>query len=120
MKRQMTSVAWLSLLVTSALWAGPPVVLEGTVGGAPAPQRLLGAVLYDQTDSPAGDYWLSVRADMDLGVGGQWLWSERGVQSGNLFAWENPPDRVAVSVATLDILMRAIYALRCDADDSSD
>jgi hypothetical protein len=41
---------------------------------------------------PAGDYWLSVRADMDLGMGGQWLWGERAVQSGATFAWENPPD----------------------------
>ncbi|MDH3403865.1 MAG: hypothetical protein OES32_02785 [Acidobacteriota bacterium] len=41
---------------------------------------------------PAGDYWLSVRADMDLATGGQWLWAERAVQSGATFAWENPPD----------------------------
>lgn len=40
---------------------------------------------------PAGDYWLSVRADMDSGVG-QWLWVERTVQSGDGFAWENPGD----------------------------
>lgn len=41
---------------------------------------------------PAGDYWLSARADMDLAAGGQWLWAERGVQSGATFTWENPPD----------------------------
>lgn len=40
----------------------------------------------------AGDYWLSVRADMDFAVGGQWLWAERGLQNGAAFAWENPPD----------------------------
>jgi hypothetical protein len=41
--------------------------------------------------APAGDYWLSVRADMDSGVG-QWLWVERTVQTGTAFAWENPGD----------------------------
>lgn len=41
---------------------------------------------------PAGDYWVSVQSDMDSTVGGQWLWSERSVQAGTGFAWENPPD----------------------------
>lgn len=41
---------------------------------------------------PAGDYWVSVQADMDSTVGGQWLWVERSVQAGAGFAWENPPD----------------------------
>jgi hypothetical protein len=41
--------------------------------------------------APAGDYWLSVRADMDSTVG-QWLWVERTTQSGASFAWENPGD----------------------------
>jgi len=40
----------------------------------------------------AGDYWLSVRADMDEAVGGQWRWQERSVQAGSAFAWENPGD----------------------------
>ena len=40
----------------------------------------------------AGDYWVSVRADMDLATGGQWLWQMRSVQAGAEFAWENPPD----------------------------
>lgn len=40
---------------------------------------------------PAGDYWLSVRVDMDSAVG-QWLWVERTVQTGSPFAWENPGD----------------------------
>jgi len=41
---------------------------------------------------PAGDYWVSVRADMDQATGGQWLWQERSTQTGALFAWENPGD----------------------------
>ncbi len=41
---------------------------------------------------PAGDYWLSVLADMDLATGGQWLWAERSAQNGAVFAWENPLD----------------------------
>jgi hypothetical protein len=40
----------------------------------------------------AGTYWLSVQADMDFGVGGQWLWGERAVGSNSPFAWENPPN----------------------------
>lgn len=41
---------------------------------------------------PEGTYWLSVQADMDSTVGGQWVWAERSVQSGAPFSWENPPD----------------------------
>ncbi len=39
-----------------------------------------------------GDYWLSVRVQMDRAVGGQWLWSERSTQTGAEFLWENPGD----------------------------
>jgi hypothetical protein len=40
----------------------------------------------------AGDYWVSVRADMDQATGGQWRWQERSAQTGAVFAWENPGD----------------------------
>jgi hypothetical protein len=39
---------------------------------------------------PAGTYWLSVQAVMDFGVGGQWGWTERTVQSISASAWRNP------------------------------
>jgi hypothetical protein len=49
---------------------------------------------------PAGDYWVSVQADMDSTVGGQWLWAERSAQSGADFAWENPPDGFGTGCTT--------------------
>ena len=39
---------------------------------------------------PSGAYWLSVQAVMDFGVGGQWGWTERTVQSNSASAWRNP------------------------------
>ncbi|MBE7528546.1 MAG: hypothetical protein HND44_23745 [Chloroflexi bacterium] len=39
---------------------------------------------------PSGHYWVSVVANMDFGVGGQWFWSTRSVQSNNGYAWQNP------------------------------
>ena len=38
----------------------------------------------------AGHYWVSVQANMDFPVGGQWGWTERTVQSNNASAWRNP------------------------------
>ena len=43
----------------------------------------------------AGDYWLSVRAELDQAVGGQWIWEMRSAQNGAMFAWENPGDGFA-------------------------
>ena len=39
---------------------------------------------------PAGHYWVSVQANMDFGVGGQWGWDDRSVLSNNEAAWQNP------------------------------
>ncbi len=39
---------------------------------------------------PAGTYWLSVQANLDFGVGGQWGWTERTVLSNSPSAWRNP------------------------------
>ena len=38
----------------------------------------------------AGHYWVSVQANMDFGVGGQWGWEDRLVQSNSEAAWQNP------------------------------
>jgi hypothetical protein len=38
----------------------------------------------------AGTYWVSVQVRMDFGVGGQWGWNDRTVQSGGPAAWQNP------------------------------
>ena len=40
----------------------------------------------------AGTYWVSVQANMDFGVGGQWAWNDRTVQSNSGAAWQNPGD----------------------------
>jgi hypothetical protein len=39
---------------------------------------------------PAGTYWVSVQANLDFGVGGQWGWTDRTVQSNSPAAWQNP------------------------------
>lgn len=39
---------------------------------------------------PAGHHWVSVQANLDVSVGGQWGWTERAVQSFNPSAWRNP------------------------------
>ena len=36
-----------------------------------------------------GTYWVSVQANMDFGVGGQWGWEVNSVQNQNLSAWQN-------------------------------
>ncbi len=45
-------------------------------------------------------YWVSVRADMDFGVGGQWGWTERTVLSNSLSAWQNPGDGFGTGCTT--------------------
>jgi hypothetical protein len=39
---------------------------------------------------PPGAKWVSVQANLDALVGGQWGWTERNVQSFNPAAWRNP------------------------------
>ncbi len=38
----------------------------------------------------SGHYWVSVQANMDFGVGGQWGFEDRTVQSNAEAAWQNP------------------------------
>jgi hypothetical protein len=38
----------------------------------------------------AGTHWVSVQANMDFGVGGEWAWTDRTVTSNSGAAWENP------------------------------
>jgi hypothetical protein len=42
-----------------------------------------------------GTYWLSVQSNTDFGVGGQWGWTARTVQSNSPAAWQNPGDGFA-------------------------
>jgi subtilisin-like proprotein convertase family protein len=37
-----------------------------------------------------GTKWVSVQVNMDFGVGGQWGWTMRDVQSGSPAVWQNP------------------------------
>jgi hypothetical protein len=47
-----------------------------------------------------GKYWVSVQANMDFAVGGQWYWQVRSVQSGNEGAWQNPGDGFGTGCTT--------------------
>ena len=38
----------------------------------------------------SGHYWVSVQANVDLAVGGQWGWTDRTVGSNSDAAWQNP------------------------------
>jgi len=40
----------------------------------------------------AGHYFVSVQANMDFGVGGEWGWSTRNTQVGSPAAWQDPGD----------------------------
>jgi uncharacterized repeat protein (TIGR01451 family) len=76
----------------------------GDVGGLPGglvfsqlglvPTSDVGGDLVLDLPSPPtllpGTYWLSVQANMDILVGGQWGWDRRVVQSYSPFAWRNP------------------------------
>jgi subtilisin-like proprotein convertase family protein len=38
-----------------------------------------------------GTYWVSIQANMDFSIGGQWFWTNFGASNiGNEFAWQNP------------------------------
>ncbi len=37
----------------------------------------------------AGKYWVSVQANLDFGVGGEWGWNTNDKQRGNLATWRN-------------------------------
>jgi hypothetical protein len=39
---------------------------------------------------PAGTYWVSVQARLDLSPNGQWFWANRATQSNSPAAWQNP------------------------------
>jgi len=47
-----------------------------------------------------GKYWVSVQANMDFAIGGQWGWETRTVQSGLPAAWQNPGDGFATGCTT--------------------
>ena len=48
----------------------------------------------------AGKYFVAVQANMDFGVGGQWGFETRTVQSGNPAAWINPGDGFGTGCTT--------------------
>ncbi|HQW81152.1 MAG: hypothetical protein IPF83_08710 [Rhodanobacteraceae bacterium] len=74
--------------------AGLPGALECT-SAAVVPTDSAGTFTIDLPVAcvlPAGTHWVSVIANMDFSVGGQWGWSERAVQSFSGSAWQNPGD----------------------------
>jgi hypothetical protein len=48
----------------------------------------------------AGKYFVAVQANMDFGVGGQWGWETRSVQSNDGAAWQNPGDGFGTGCTT--------------------
>jgi hypothetical protein len=48
----------------------------------------------------AGRYWVSVQANLEFAVGGQWGWEGRTVQSGQMAAWRNPGDGFGTGCST--------------------
>ena len=39
-----------------------------------------------------GTYWVSVQANMDFALGGEWGWETSTVTNGSPAAWQNPGD----------------------------
>ena len=48
----------------------------------------------------SGHYWVSVQANMDFTVGGQWGWTDRTVRSNSESAWQNPGDGFGTGCVT--------------------
>jgi hypothetical protein len=44
------------------------------------------------TKLTAGHYWVSVQANLDFGVGGEWGWENRLAKKGTAAEWQNPGD----------------------------
>lgn len=49
---------------------------------------------------PPGTYWVSVQANLDFAVGGQWGWTENTVQTNSESAWQNPLDGFVTGCTT--------------------
>lgn len=56
----------------------------------------------------SGTYWVSVQVNMDFGVGGEWGWETRTIQSKNGAAWQNPGDGFATGCTTWGVLTTCI------------
>jgi hypothetical protein len=53
-------------------------------------------------------YWVSVVANMDFSVGGEWGWETRSLQAGNPAAWENPGDGFGTGCTTWNVMTTCI------------
>jgi hypothetical protein len=58
----------------------------------------------------AGKYFVGVAANMDFGVGGQWGFETRSVQSGDPAAWQNPGDGFGTGCTTWGVESVCIVA----------
>ncbi len=73
---------------------GLPGALEhSALGLTPSAGLAVGSFTLD-LPTPAilgpGTHWVSVQANLAFGSAGQWMWTERLVQTGNESAWQNP------------------------------
>lgn len=48
----------------------------------------------------SGHYYVSVQANMDYGVGGEWGWATRVTQAGDFALWQDPGDGFATGCTT--------------------
>jgi len=100
--------------VTGVYYNGPGptesvrVTFYKNLGGLPDPARVvkdypaivptdngLGSfviVLPTATQLKPGKYWVSVQANMNFALAGQWGWMARTVEKGSPAAWQNPND----------------------------
>ena len=58
----------------------------------------------------AGHFWVSVQANLDFGVGGEWGWETRTVQHGAAAAWQNPGNGFSTGCTTWGVLTTCIPA----------
>ena len=76
----------------NATFPGAPVP-GGTFTAIPVTTDTAGTftiVLPSSVTLAPGTYWVSVQANMDFGVGGQWGWNDRTIQSNSGAAFQNP------------------------------
>lgn len=80
----------------------PGALVYSAVGVAPSSDVAgdLTIVLPSPALLTSGTYWVSVVANMDFAVGGQWFWSTRAVQSNSPYAWQNPGNAFSTGCIT--------------------
>ncbi len=82
--------------------AGSPSAMVADIPAAAISSDVAGSVVvtFPKVTLKPGTYWVSVQANMDFGVGGQWGWEARSLTAGNLPKWQNPLGGFGVGCTT--------------------